>query len=304
LQGDLPLIKRIRGLIRLTRFRDFLAFVTITTLMGAIAAEASLSWRLVIILIANQLAVGFAFMINDVEDAEDDAMNPSKVHRNPVSSKDVSHRSGYVYSFIVAGMAVICYAFLGWVPFIFGVISVLVGFFYSWKPVRFKNIFIIDLLTHCFMLAGLQYLPAFYSFQSQMTIKGLFPLLFVILFSLYGELFNELRDLEHDLKAGLRHTAAILGYKVTFWLMISIASLGVVSGIITLFFVNFLPAWELIVLFVLVALFLIPPMLKITSAKSQLEIQHAFQEPIEHGAVIGFALYFLIPPLLHLFNLG
>jgi 4-hydroxybenzoate polyprenyltransferase len=296
------LLKRLRGLIRLTRFRDFLAFVTITTLMGAIAAEAALSWKLLLILLANQLAVGFAFMINDVEDAEDDALNPSKVHRNPVSSKDVSHRSGYVYSFIVAGMAAIVYAFLGRVPLILGMISLLTGFFYSWKPVRLKNIFIIDMLSHCFMLAGLQYLPAFYSFQSQMTLRGLFPLLFVLLFSLYGELFNELRDLEHDLKAGLRHTAAILGYKVTFWLMVSIASLGVIAGIITLFFINFMPVWLLITLFVLVALFLIPPMLKITAAKSQLEIQHAFQEPIEHGAVIGFALYFLIPALLNLFK--
>jgi 4-hydroxybenzoate polyprenyltransferase len=297
------LLKRLRGLIRLTRFRDFLAFVTITTLMGAIAAEAALSWKLLLVLLANQLAVGFAFMINDVEDAEDDALNPSKVHRNPVSSKDVSHRSGYVYSFIVAGMAAIVYAFLGWVPFILGIISLLTGFFYSWKPVRLKNIFIIDMLSHCFMLAGLQYLPAFYSFQSQMTLKGLFPLLFVLLFSLYGELFNELRDLEHDLKAGLRHTAAILGYKVTFWLMVSIAILGAIAGIITLFFINFLPVWLLITLFVLVALFLIPPMLKITTAKSQLEIQHAFQEPIEHGAVIGFALFFLIPPLLRLLKI-
>jgi 4-hydroxybenzoate polyprenyltransferase len=298
------LLKRIRGLIRLTRFRDFLAFVTITTLMGAIAAEAALGWKLILVLIANQLAVGFAFMINDVEDAEDDALNPSKVHRNPVSSKDVSHRSGYVYSFIVAGMAAFVYAFLGWVPFILGIISLLTGFLYSWKPVRLKNIFLVDMLSHCFMLAGLQYLPSFYSFQSQMTLKGLFPLLFVIFFSLYGELFNELRDLEHDLKAGLRHTAAILGYQITFWLMVSIAFLGLIAGIVTLFFIHFLPVWLLITLFALVALFLIPPMLNIKNAKSQLEIQKAFQEPIEHAAVIGFAFYFVIPPFLQLFKIG
>lgn len=298
------MLKRIRGLIRLTRFRDFLAFVTITTLMGAIAAEATLSWKLLIVLLANQLAVCFAFMINDVEDAEDDALNPSKVHRNPVSSKDVSHRSGYVYSAFVAILALICFSLLGLVPFLFGFITLLIGFFYSWKQVRLKNIFLVDMISHCLMLAGLQYLPAFYSFQIHMTVKGLFPLLFVILFSLYGELFNELRDLEHDLKAGLRHTAAIMGYKVTFWLMVSIASLGILSGIITLFFINFLPVWILITLFALVALFLIPPMLKITTARSQLEIQLAFQEPIEHAAVIGFALYFLFPPLMRLFRIG
>lgn len=297
------MLKRLRGLIRLTRFRDFLAFVAITTLMGAIAAEAVFGWKLLLVLLANELAVCFAFMINDVEDAEDDALNPSKVHRNPVSSRDVSHRSGYVYSFIVAILAFIVYAYLGLVPFILGVISLITGFLYSWKPIRLKNIFLVDMFSHCFMLAGLQYLPSYYSFQNQMTLKGLFPLLFVILFSLYGELFNELRDLEHDLKAGLRHTAAILGYKVTFWLMVAIAILGILSGIVSLFFINLLPLWLLITLFVLVAIFLIPPMLKVTRAKSQLEIQHAFQEPIEHAAVIGFALYFLVPMILRLLKL-
>jgi len=297
------LLNKIRGLIRLTRYRDYLAFVTITTLMGAIAAEATLSWKLVLVLLANQLAVGFAFMINDVEDAEDDAINPTKLNRNPVSCAAITPRAGYIASFIIAGLSAIAYAFLGWVPFVFGIISLLIGFFYSWKPVRFKNIFFIDMLTHCFMLAGLQYLPAYYSFQTQMTYKGLFPLLFLIFFSLYGELFNELRDLEHDLKAGLRHTAAILGYKVTFRLMVSIALIGVVSGVISLFFVDLLPVWLLIVMVVLVALFFIPPLLKITEKKSQLELQRAFQEPIEHAAAIAFGLYFLLPPVLQLLKI-
>ena len=297
------MLNKIRGLIRLTRYRDYLAFVTITTLMGAIAADASLSWKLILVLLANQLAVGFAFMINDVEDAEDDAINPAKLNRNPVSCALVSRRDGYIYSFIVAGFAVIAFAFLGWVPFIFGIISLLTGFFYSWKPVRLKNIFLVDMISHCFMLAGLQYLPAFYSFQNQMTNKGLFPLLFVICFSLYGELFNELRDLEHDLKAGLRHTAAILGHKATFRLMVGIALIGVVAGVISLFFVDLLPVWLLITMAVLVAFFFIPPLLKIRETKTQLELQHAFQEPIEHAAALAFGIYFLLPPVLRLLKI-
>ncbi len=297
------MLNKIRGLIRLTRYRDYLAFVTINTLMGAIAAETTLSWKLILVLAANQLAVGFAFMINDVEDAEDDAINPAKLNRNPVSCAAVSPKEGYIYSFIIAGLSAIAYAFLGWVPFIFGIISLLIGFFYSWKPVRFKNIFLIDMFTHCFMLAGLQYLPAFYSFQTQMTTKGLFPLLFLILFSLYGELFNELRDLEHDLKAGLRHTAAILGHKATFRLMVGIAMIGIVAGVISLFFVDLLPGWLLIVMAVLVVVFFIPPLLKLKETKTQLELQHAFQEPIEHAATLALGLYFLLPPVLQMLNI-
>ena len=296
-------MEKLRGLIRLTRYQDYLAFVTITTSMGAIAADAMLSWKLVLVFLANQLAVSFAFMINDVEDAEDDAINPAKLNRNPVSCDAVSPQVGYISSFFIAGLSAITYALLGWVPFIFGVISLFIGFFYSWKPVRLKNILLIDMFSHCFMLAGLQYLPAFYTFQTQMTNKGLFPLLFVICFSLYGELFNELRDLEHDLKAGLRHTAAILGYKVTFWLMVSIAMIGVISGVISLFFVDLLPLWLLIVMAALLAVFFFPPLLKINEKKSQLELQQTFQKPIEHAASIGFGLYFLLPPVLRLLKI-
>jgi len=296
--------KRICGFIRLTRFQEFLAFVFITTLMGAIAAEGTLSWKLFTVLLANQLAVCFAFMINDVEDAEDDALNPAKVARNPVSSRDVSRRSGYFYSLFVAILALVCFAFLGWKPFLLGVSALLIGFLYSWKPVRLKNVFLVDMVSHCLMLAGLQYLPAYYSFQSRMTLRGLFPLIFVILFSLYGELFNELRDLEHDMKAGLRHTAATLGYQITFRLMISIALTGILCGIITLFFIHLLPIWLIITLFVLVLLSLLRSWLKSHSAQSQLEIQQSVQKPIVYSAVIGCSLYFLIPPLLHLLKLG
>ena len=288
------MINYLKGVLRLTRYRDFLAFATITTLLGAIAAGAGLSWRLVLVSLANQLAVCFAFMINDVEDAEDDALNPHKVNRNPISSKDMTPRAGYVASFAVAGLSAIAYAFLGWVPFIIGIISLLTGFFYSWKRIRLKNIFLVDMLSHCLMLAGFQYLPAFYAFQSQMTVKGFIPFIFLICFSLYGELFNELRDLEHDLQAGLRHTAATLGYKTTYRLMIAIAMVGVVCGVISLFFIDLLPFWLLVLLGVLVLLFCLPPLIKIRENKTPLEIQHAFQEPIEHAALIGFILYFII----------
>jgi len=288
------LLKQIKGLLRLTRYRDFLAFVTIETLLGAMAADAGLSWRLVLVLLANQLAVCFAFMINDVEDAEDDALNPKKVNRNPISSKDVTARTGSIASFFVAGLAAIAYAFLGWVPFIIGIISLLTGFFYSWRPIRFKNMFLFDMFSHCLMLAGFQYLPAFYAFQSQMTWKGFIPFIFLICFSLYGELFNELRDLEHDLQAGLHHTAATLGYKTTYRLMMAFAILGVVFGAISLFFIGLFPFWLLALLGVLVILFCLPPLIKMKQSKTPLEVQRAFQEPIEHAALVGFVLYFII----------
>jgi 4-hydroxybenzoate polyprenyltransferase len=70
------------GLIRLSRYKDYAASVAVTTGLGAAAGGATFSWQLVLVLIANWLAVAYAFMINDVEDAPDDALNPEKINRN------------------------------------------------------------------------------------------------------------------------------------------------------------------------------------------------------------------------------
>ena len=100
--------RQLAGLIRLTRYKEYPFFVIITSLLGAAAAHGFLGWKLIGVLTANLLAVAFAFMINDVEDAPDDALDLAKVKRNPVSATDLSARTGLLASFgvaIAAGLA-------------------------------------------------------------------------------------------------------------------------------------------------------------------------------------------------------
>ena len=52
----------IHAVWRLTRFPEYVSFVIITTLLGAAAGQGSLEWPLIVVLVANWLAVGFAFM--------------------------------------------------------------------------------------------------------------------------------------------------------------------------------------------------------------------------------------------------
>ena len=93
--GGTPAMKRqLGGVLRLTRFQEYTSFVTVTTLLGAAVAHGSFGWPLIRVLAANWLAVGFAFMINDVEDAPDDALSPAKAGRNPVSAGDLSVAPG------------------------------------------------------------------------------------------------------------------------------------------------------------------------------------------------------------------
>ncbi len=218
--------QRIDGTIRLSRYREFMWFVIITTFLGAASSGGAFGVRLVTALVANWLAVAFIFMINDVEDAQDDALSPHKAMRNPVASGMLSHRSGRLASGLVAALAALLFLLLGFGSAIWGLLSLLLGYIYSWKKIRLKNFPLLDVLSHSMMLAGCQFLAAFFAFSP--GLHWWWPVVFCmpVSISMYGELFNELRDFHKDREAGLSHTAAILGYRPTMVMMHTLLGLA------------------------------------------------------------------------------
>jgi 4-hydroxybenzoate polyprenyltransferase len=289
-------LKKILALIRLTRFKEYTFFVTVTTLLGSASVQGEVSWTLAGVWLANWLAVMFAFMINDVEDADDDALNPNKVNRNPVSSGEISPRMATIASFVVAAISGVLYYLLGYWPFVLGSLSLFLGFVYSWRKIRLKNIAFLDLASHCMMLAGLQFLPGMLAFGHRpVTFHWLFPFTFVVAISLYGELFNELRDLDGDLKAGLRHTAVVLGPRLSYWLMMLVLSVGVYCGFVTIFLLGIIPTWVIFVLLgALVALITLPA-LRARRHRGALALQESFQKPIEMAGALALGVQFTGP---------
>jgi 4-hydroxybenzoate polyprenyltransferase len=287
--------KQFVGLVRLARYKEFVSFVVITTLLGAAAGNGTFGWQLIVVLLANWLAVGFAFMINDVEDALDDALNPAKVKRNPVSAGDLSPRVGQAASFGVAILAAVLYALLGAWPFVVGATCLIIGYMYSWRQIRLKSIPIADLISHALMLAGLQFLAASLTFGHGPAWRWVFPLAFLVAISLYGQLFNELRDFESDVQAGVTHTASLVGRQVAHILMMTLFSIGVLSAIVTVFVVRLIPLWVLFVAAALAAILLIRPLFKLRRHHSALELQAPLQKPLEYAAAIAFAMWFVGP---------
>jgi chlorophyll synthase len=290
--------RQLDGARRLTRFREYIWFVLVTTLLGAAAGGGSFGWPLLGVIAANWLAVGFAFMINDIEDAPDDALNPAKLHRNPVSSGDLSLRSARVYSYGAAGLSAVLYALLGRAPFLWGMACLTLAYLYSARPVRLKTIPGADLISHGLMLAGLQFLAAHATFGGGSSWQWTLPLAFVVSISLYGQLFNQLRDLEGDLKAGLTHTASVLGSRTAHLLMMGWFAVGVVSGVLTVVVGRLIPVWVLIVMVILAAGLSVPPMLRLRRTRSAIELQGPFQKPLEVAGAIALATWFAAPMAL------
>lgn len=215
-------MSQLHGLIRLTRWQEYVAFVIPLTVLGGLLAarphNLMLDWRLAVITLANILAVAYAFMINDIEDAPDDALDPERAARNPITSGEIGVRVGYAACRLVAGVTLVLYAFGGLSVFLIGVGTLLLSHLYSWRPVRLKAWPVTDVVSHSLMLSGLLLLAGYFIYDAQPGIVW-FVAAAVTLVSVYGQLYNQLRDYDMDKAAGLHNTAIILGENNTRWAM-------------------------------------------------------------------------------------
>jgi 4-hydroxybenzoate polyprenyltransferase len=288
--------KRIDGTIRLSRYREFLWFVLITTLLGVASSGGAFGLRMVTVLIANWLAVAFIFMINDVEDAPDDALCPRKAARNPIVSGMLSHRGGWWVSILVALVAGLLYLPLGVGPALWGWVSLLLGYIYSWKRIRLKNFPVVDFLSHGMMLAGCQFLAAFCTFAPGVHWWWPFPFCMVVSISMYGELFNELRDYHKDREAGLSHTAMILGYRTTSVVMNVLLAIGFASAAIALIGLWIVPFWVLMIMLPLLVCLTLPPIVRMfRKTPSMIGLHGPLHKPFEISFAVALSTYYVWP---------
>ncbi len=209
----------VAGLLRLTRWPEHVVFTIPATLLGVDLAAAgegvpALSGRVLAVLAANLLAVTFAFMLNDIEDARDDARDPIRAARNAVTSGQISARDGAVAAVVVALAALALYAAVGSVALGVGALTLALGALYSWRGVRLKALPGVDVLSHLLMLSVLLCLAGYVAHGTD-PARASAALVGVGLISAYGQLYNQLRDYDQDSAAGLRNTAHVLGPRRT-----------------------------------------------------------------------------------------
>ncbi len=243
---------QLHGLIRLTRWKEYIPFVVPLTLLGALLAAHTkgthLDWRLLAVTAANILAVAYAFMINDIEDAPDDALDPERAARNPVTSGQIGLRVGYAACRVVAALTLCLYALGGLWALGIGGITLLLSHLYSWRPVRLKAWPITDIVSHSLMLSGLLLLAGYYAYHTQPGIVWVVAAA-ATMFSVYGQLYNQLRDYDMDKAAGLRNTAIILGENNTrraMYLAVGLAAACILAAVVRQAF----PLWLGLVLLV------------------------------------------------------
>ena len=225
-------ILHLQRVVRLTRWSEHVLFTVPVTLLGAVAAlhrhtaPSGAGERALLVLVANALAVTFAFMLNDLEDAPDDARDPARRARNIVASGHLGRHAALGWTLAVGALSWAVYERLGAPPTVLGTLILALSFLYSWRAVRLKAWPVVDVLSHVLMLSALLFLAGYTALGGKWEEARL-PALGVALISAYGQLYNQLRDYFADRRAGLRNTAALLGQRGTRWAMWGALTAGI-----------------------------------------------------------------------------
>lgn len=225
-------LRRLWAIWRLARFKGYVFFVTPVSVLPVLLAGAELSLSFGLLWLANALSLAFAFMINDVEDAPDDALDPGKRLRNPVSSGDISYKEAMIISWAIGILSAVLYAMLGPKPLILGSLAILISFLYSWRQIRLKRYVLVDIVSHGMILGGLQFSAGLALYQAT-NYQAWLLLVTLLAGSFFGQLYNQIKDYQNDQAAGLRNSTWLLGLTKAVWLQRLLFSVAVVfTGIV------------------------------------------------------------------------
>lgn len=238
--------------IRFTRINNYLhVLFLIFPLIFLISPTNLFSYTTIIIFFANLFLTAFVYVFNDVEDAEDDYHDIEKRKRNPISSGQITRRQSCFCSFLLLSVGVSLLIMVNPLVFILGLVLALVGFLYSWRPLRLKSKPYLDLISHMIFLGVLQFLITYLAFRP-LDLFVIPFLMIIIPFSMLNEIFHELDDFDVDESTNIDNTVQRFERSDIKTVLIALASIVIIGFSIIIF--NIPPENRLIN--VLISLFL------------------------------------------------
>jgi len=237
---------------RAIRFSSVLCF-TSATLVGAILTGSRLDLGIIWLLLFSVSSTSFAFIINDLSDAELD--RSAGILRNSVSTGELSYGRCILLalSFLLVSLASL--PFLNFQNQLIGLLGIFLYFTYSWG-LRAKARPILDILYHGLGLAILATMG--YLGYSTFNFACLLLASLVFLLSATSQVLQEIRDYETDIKK-VKTTVTLLGKRLS--LIICLAFLSLASTIFCLLLFYAVLPLEILLLSPL-AYFIVAPLIR------------------------------------------
>ncbi len=236
-------LSKLTSSLELTRWNLNIDYSIILTLFGTIAALnfnfQNIDWKLLVFAILVNLFANFGtFAINDIADYKDDAQDPKKKVRNPISAGRLTIKESWIIYMILTSISLFS-AFLIYNQtkqveiIILACLINLLGYLYSVKPARLKDVPILDILSHGLFLGGLQVLIGFFTYSKFISIQAQ-PLILLAgaatFISFYGQMTNQIKDYEVDKLTQVKSTTQKFGLEIARF--IKFASLAVATGLV------------------------------------------------------------------------
>ena len=301
---ETPLKKSFSALIKLVRFQEYGYFILITSLLGAVTAGGILSDRLLAILLANGLVVGFAHMVNDIEDAAEDVFSLKNSLRNPISSGLILPKTARLTAAIVGLIAVALFALMGRWPWIFGAGNLVLGLIYSHKAIRLKALPLVAFISRGALLAGLPFLSSYFTFSDSLNRIWYWPFLWLISLSLLFDLHSERSGEERTRFSRWNEISVQHGERFANVLMIGVIIVVASTGVVSMFLINLFPSWVIIIILMLLTLLIVPPYFKYRRDRTGVDLADLLFHGLVHAFAIGLMLQFLLPALVRIIRPG
>jgi len=296
--------KLFSALIKLTRFQEYGCIILITSLLGAVTAGGTLSGRLLVILLANSLIVGFAYMVNDIEDAAEDAFSMKNSLRNPISSGLIIPKTARLATAIVGSTALGLLALMGLWPWLFGAGNLALGLIYSHKAIRLKALPLVAFTSRGVLLAGLPFLSSYFTFSHSLNRIWYWPFLWLISLSFLFDLHSERSGEERTRFSRWNEISAQHGERFANVLMIGVIIVVASTGVVSIFLINLFPSWVIIIILMLLTLMIVPPYLKYRRDKTGADLTVLLINALVHAFAIGLVLQFVFPTLVRMIRPG
>ncbi|OYT42963.1 MAG: hypothetical protein B6U88_02365 [Candidatus Aenigmarchaeota archaeon ex4484_56] len=203
-------MEQIIPYIEMLRIPDWKGYFLIA-LLGLLISNNFYSLQdIFILLVTTCLFLGFSFSINNCFDIKEDKLGNKN---NPITKNKISIKKGYIFSLFLAFIGLQILVIYDHRLLSIYLLMLLIAFFYSSPPLRFKSKCLLDMLSHGLFFGVFLYLYPLFIFEVPLSLFHYLIAVSIFLFSIIAELKNHLRDYKYDKKAGLKTTVCTLGYK-------------------------------------------------------------------------------------------
>lgn len=197
-----------------------------TPLMGVILSVSNPAWAMIpvlaVFMAASILLVAHIWALNDWADFREDQVAQSKSSRAGGTKVTRAALVRFSIGLLVASLALFCLLPLRTLA-IAGIVALL-GFIYSYRGVRAKELAGLSTLSH--LAGGSFHFLLGYSLFHEIDLRGFLISLFFAMVFTAGHATQEVQDYEDDRSSGVRTNAVVFGKKPVFLAAFAIFSIA------------------------------------------------------------------------------